>query len=223
VLNYAPCHEDIWWSGGIAPTSALDGVEGSSLTHRPFTPEKQCPTYPLDRRWGRAPESVWTRWRRQISTPDRNGTPVVQPVAQSDSSIAQLSATGCSCIAILWLSLVSFGAITYCVASRVYKVVVYFVIDSAQKLLDTPSYVHVSIHESWIPTSYVFFAKRWMVNGEFEVTRCTSPDLSPKIFPPLLENTWHIFRTRRRLVGRFTCFLGAGLCRLSPKDASKSS
>jgi hypothetical protein len=41
---------------------------------------------------------------------------------------------------------VSFAAITVCVASRVFivvvvVVVVYFVIDSVQKLLDTPSYM----------------------------------------------------------------------------------
>jgi hypothetical protein len=37
---------------------------------------------------------------------------------------------------------VSFAAITFCIASRVFiiVVVVYFVIDSVQKLLDTPSY-----------------------------------------------------------------------------------
>jgi hypothetical protein len=53
----------------------------------------------------------------------------------------QLSATRCSCDAILWDSLVSFAAITLCVASQqVFIVVVYFVIDSVRKLLDTPSY-----------------------------------------------------------------------------------
>jgi hypothetical protein len=56
--------------------------------------------------------------------------------------MVQLSATRCSCIAILWVILVSFAAITLCVASqRVFIVVsVYFVIDSVRKLLDTPSY-----------------------------------------------------------------------------------
>jgi hypothetical protein len=52
----------------------------------------------------------------------------------------QLSATRRSCIAILWVSLVSFSAITLCVASqRVFFVVivVYFVIDLVQK----PSYI----------------------------------------------------------------------------------
>jgi hypothetical protein len=50
-----------------------------------------------------------------------------------------LSATRCSCIAILWVSLVSFAAITLCVTSQRVFIVVYFVIDSVRKLLDTPS------------------------------------------------------------------------------------
>jgi hypothetical protein len=43
--------------------------------------------------------------------------------------MVQLSATGCSCIAILWASLVSFAAITLCVASQQVFIVVsvYFV------------------------------------------------------------------------------------------------
>jgi hypothetical protein len=53
----------------------------------------------------------------------------------------QLSFTRCSCIAVLWVSLTSFGAITLCIASqRVFIVVsVYFIIDSVRKLLDTTS------------------------------------------------------------------------------------
>jgi hypothetical protein len=49
-----------------------------------------------------------------------------------------LSAIRCSCITILWVSLASFAAITFCVASRrvfvLAVVVVYFVIDSVRKL-----------------------------------------------------------------------------------------
>jgi hypothetical protein len=54
----------------------------------------------------------------------------------------ELSATRCSCIAILWASLVSSAALTLCVASQrlIPKVSIYFVIDSVRKLLDTPSY-----------------------------------------------------------------------------------
>jgi len=70
--------------------------------------------------------------------------------------MVQLSTTRCSCIAILWVSLVSFTAIPsvllpseclllllFCVVfQRVFVVViVYFVIDSVRKLLDTPSYL----------------------------------------------------------------------------------
>jgi hypothetical protein len=61
---------------------------------------------------------------------------------ERELQMVQLSATRCSCIAILWVSLVSFAAITLCVASqRVFIVVVVFVIDSVRKLLDTPSYL----------------------------------------------------------------------------------
>jgi hypothetical protein len=44
--------------------------------------------------------------------------------------MVQLSATRCSCIAILWVSLVSFAAITFCVASQgvFIAVSVYFII-----------------------------------------------------------------------------------------------
>jgi hypothetical protein len=58
----------------------------------------------------------------------------------------QLSATRCSCIAILWVSLVSFAAITLCVASQLVFIitVVYFVTDSVRKLLDIPSYTSLS-------------------------------------------------------------------------------
>jgi hypothetical protein len=62
---------------------------------------------------------------------------------EQELQVVQLSATRYSCIAILWVSLVSFASITLCIASRmvivVVVVVVYFVIDSVRKLLDTPS------------------------------------------------------------------------------------
>jgi hypothetical protein len=56
--------------------------------------------------------------------------------------MVQLSATRCRCIAILWVSLVSFSAITLYVASQRVFIVVseYFVLDSVRKLLDTPLY-----------------------------------------------------------------------------------
>jgi hypothetical protein len=54
--------------------------------------------------------------------------------------MVQLSATRCSCIAISWVSLVSFAIINLCVASQLVFIVVYFIIDSVRKVLDTHSY-----------------------------------------------------------------------------------
>jgi hypothetical protein len=70
--------------------------------------------------------------------------------------MVQLSATRCSCIAVLLVSLVSFAAITLCIASqRVFIVVsLYFVIDSVRKLLDTPLYAAVKNRRNSLP---VFF------------------------------------------------------------------
>jgi hypothetical protein len=60
---------------------------------------------------------------------------------ERELQMVQLSAARCSFIAILWVSLLSFAAITLCVASqRVFIFVVYFVIDSVRKRLDTLSY-----------------------------------------------------------------------------------
>jgi hypothetical protein len=72
-----------------------------------------------------------------VSKSFRNG------LLEWELQMVQLSATRCSYIAILWVSLVNFAAITLCVASQqVFIVVVYFLIDSVRKLLDTPSYTH---------------------------------------------------------------------------------
>jgi hypothetical protein len=60
---------------------------------------------------------------------------------ERELQMAQLSASRCSCTTILWVSLVSFAAIILCVVSQRGFNFVYFVIDSVQKLLDTPSYL----------------------------------------------------------------------------------
>jgi hypothetical protein len=62
---------------------------------------------------------------------------------EQELQMVQLSVTRCSRVAILWVSLVSFATMTLCLASQqvFIVVVVYFIIDSVQKLLDTPSYM----------------------------------------------------------------------------------
>jgi hypothetical protein len=93
-------------------------------------------------------------WKPQISHQVQRKTDKSEYQAVSKSfrtgrmerelQVLQLSATRCSCIAIFWVSLVSFAAITFCVASpRVFifvVVVVYFVIASVRKLLDISTY-----------------------------------------------------------------------------------
>jgi hypothetical protein len=71
--------------------------------------------------------------------------------------MVRLSATRCSCIAVLSVSLVSFAAISLCVASQRVFIVVYFVIHSVWKLLDTPLYDEFSrIIESLLLFSLIF-------------------------------------------------------------------
>jgi hypothetical protein len=48
---------------------------------------------------------------------------------ERELQVAQLSATKCSCIAILWVSVVSFEAITLCVASRVFIIIIIIIIN----------------------------------------------------------------------------------------------
>jgi hypothetical protein len=61
---------------------------------------------------------------------------------ERELQMVQHSAARCSCIAILWVSLVSFAVITLCIASqRLFVAVsIHFVINSVRKLLDTPFY-----------------------------------------------------------------------------------
>jgi hypothetical protein len=66
---------------------------------------------------------------------------------ERELQMVRLSATRCSCIAILSVILESFAAITLCVVSQrvfVVVVVVDFVIDSVRKLFETPSYEPVT-------------------------------------------------------------------------------
>jgi hypothetical protein len=63
---------------------------------------------------------------------------------ERELQMVQLSATSCSFIVILCVSLVNFATITRCVASQRVFIAVYFFIDSVRKRLDTPSYCSVN-------------------------------------------------------------------------------
>jgi hypothetical protein len=61
---------------------------------------------------------------------------------ERELQMVEFSAPRCNFTAILWVSLVSFAAITLCVASqRVFIVVSVYFVMTVWKLLDTPSYV----------------------------------------------------------------------------------
>jgi hypothetical protein len=65
---------------------------------------------------------------------------------EREMQMIKLFATRRSYISTLWVSLVSFAAINLCIASqRLFIIVVYFVIDWVQKLLDIPAYI--KMHE----------------------------------------------------------------------------
>jgi hypothetical protein len=139
-----------------------------SFTSRPLYPRGKNPWRALDRRlsWplrqsevgGEENSTPRPYWKSYPGRPARRLVSVLtvyEGVSKSFRTgrlerglqMVQLSATRCSCIAILWVSLVSFAAITLYVASqRVFLViVVYFVIDSVRKLLNTPSYDNPTI------------------------------------------------------------------------------
>jgi hypothetical protein len=75
----------------------------------------------------------------------------------------QLSATRCSCIAVLWVGLVSFAAITFCVASQRMFIVVYFVMTQFGNLwihscILKPSYYrHIGLQVQSMCTLYLVY------------------------------------------------------------------
>jgi hypothetical protein len=82
-----------------------------------------------------------SRWRKydSVSKSFRTGR------LERELQMVQLSATRCNRVAVLWVSLVTFAAVTLCVASQWVFIVVYIVIDSVRKLLDMPSNITNSV------------------------------------------------------------------------------
>jgi hypothetical protein len=85
---------------------------------------------------------------------------------ERELKMVQLSDTRCSCVAILWTSLVSFAAITFYVAPQwVFIVVsVYFVTDSVRKLLDT----HSNLAAGLYPTSFFIIL---LIRGDHVISK----------------------------------------------------
>jgi hypothetical protein len=76
VFNWAPRHEGMLESGGIAPRILDPGTKCRwvvSFTPWPLYPQGNSSWYPLDRLGGWAPEPILTRWWRE-NFPDLAGT-----------------------------------------------------------------------------------------------------------------------------------------------------
>jgi hypothetical protein len=90
LVSEAVCHEDIWGSGGIAPsflTSALMEMSGQLHAPAALSPWKE-PSVLIGKEAGFTPELVWTLWRREKIFTAGNRTRAVHPVVQryTDSS-----------------------------------------------------------------------------------------------------------------------------------------
>jgi hypothetical protein len=86
--------------------------------------------------------------------------------------MVQLSATRCSCIDIMRVSLVRFASMTLYIASHwvLIFVSVYVVIDSVRKLLDTASYVKLSKFLQCIRLSYSDTSSfRWLCHSSLNL------------------------------------------------------
>jgi hypothetical protein len=93
--------------------------------------------------------STWILTAMKVSVYERVSRSFRTGHLEPELQMAQFSATRCSCIAILWVSLVSFAAITLYVASqRVFIVVSVFLFDSVRKLLDIPYYLRSILSET---------------------------------------------------------------------------
>jgi hypothetical protein len=128
-------HLCLSWVGtchhGTVRSQVADGGHG-------FIYVRQLRIYWLSSRWQPTSVSELGGFLRTIydgvSKSFRNCRP------ERELQMVLLSADRCSFTTLLWVSLVSFTAITLCVASRVFIIVsVYYVIDSVRKILDTPS------------------------------------------------------------------------------------
>jgi hypothetical protein len=95
-----------------------------------------------------------SRSGEKMQCPSGVQKPAVQPVItardvtksfrtgrlERELQVVQVSATICTCIATLWVSLVSFVATTLCVSFQRVFIRYVFRYNSVRKLLDTPSY-----------------------------------------------------------------------------------
>jgi hypothetical protein len=106
---------------------------------------------------------------------------------ERELQIVQLSATRCSCFAILWVSLLSFVTIIlYVTSQRMFIVVsLYFIIDSVRKLLDTRSYMKAFVQTAMHDTETWNSSTEALKNSGVHTTYCPHPSSHPAPFETL--------------------------------------
>jgi hypothetical protein len=83
-FNWAPHHEGVLGSGGIAPRILDLGTKWRwlvSFTLRPLYPQGKSPWYPWDRRLGGLQSRSGRGGEKKIPLPHRDSNPIIQPVA----------------------------------------------------------------------------------------------------------------------------------------------
>jgi hypothetical protein len=103
LISWVLCHEDIWGSGGMAPSFLNSPLERSTSRPCHFTLGKEIPV-PIGYEAGWAPEPVWTLWRREQSCNVGNRTRVVQLLARryTEAAIPTLGSREKSYITDCW-------------------------------------------------------------------------------------------------------------------------
>jgi hypothetical protein len=134
----APCTH--WIEGWVGPRAVLDAVVKRKIPSPRLTTNPELVEWLMFIKiltqiqdWNFLVGSiVWMKIYESISKSFRTVR------LERELKLIQFSATRCSFIAILLVSIVSFAAITLCVPSQRVFIVVYSVIDSVRKLLDIP-------------------------------------------------------------------------------------
>jgi hypothetical protein len=125
-----------WIGGWVGPRAGLDAVVKRKIP----TPYRDSNSPPPDHP-ARSPALCHWATPAPLNYCNNPGVPRSFRTGRLERELqmVQLSATRCSCDTILWVSLARFAAITLCVAPQRMFIVVYFVIETVRKLLDTPS------------------------------------------------------------------------------------
>jgi hypothetical protein len=148
---------DTHWIGGWArPRAILDAVTKRKIPspYRDSKPRSSSPwpsaiplNYPSSCILFVSKQNKLIGWLRSMNQANEQLQTSYEGVTKSfrtgrlvrELQTVQLSAARCSCIAILWVSIVSFAAITLCGAYEpMFIVTVYFVVDSVRKFLIHP-------------------------------------------------------------------------------------